>query len=106
MPLRIYHKDKSQFYLLNPAAGIALAHQTRMKTQAHILSLFSILIGSSFIINGCSSMPGQSTSGKEVASTVGPSILNPRVEPSTIELDSKLQPVTTAEVLADVKDFQ
>jgi hypothetical protein len=48
-------------------------------------------------------MPGQESS--EQLSASGPSILNARAQPSTIELSTKLQPHEPAEVLADVKDF-
>ena len=49
-------------------------------------------------------MPGQSESSQNLSAN-GPTILNARLQPSTIELNTKLQPHQPAEVLAEVKDF-
>lgn len=46
-----------------------------------------------------------SSEGKEVAAA-GPTVMNVRTEPSTVELNRDLQPLQPAEVLADVKDFR
>lgn len=51
----------------------------------------------------CSTVSGGESS-KEFA-TNGPTILNPRTSPSTIELNTSLQPQQPAQVIADVKDF-
>ena len=52
----------------------------------------------------CSSMPGQSESSQNLSAN-GPTILNARTQPGTIELNTALQPNQPAEILADVKDF-
>ncbi|MCM2324150.1 MAG: hypothetical protein NDJ90_12895 [Oligoflexia bacterium] len=43
-------------------------------------------------------------SGAEIQAS-GPTVLNPRISPETIELTGELQPRQTPEVLAEVKDF-
>ena len=53
---------------------------------------------------GCSSLGGNQTSSKELSAN-GPTILNARTEPSTVELNPNLQPKEAPQVLADVKDF-
>jgi len=70
------------------------------------MQLVLIAVGAIFVASGCSSMPGQTESGKELAAQ-GPTILNVRAEPSsTIELNRSLKPLQSAEILADVKDFR
>jgi len=49
-------------------------------------------------------MPGAGTSGREIAAK-GPTVLNERVVPKTVELNRKLQPAQAPEIVADVKDF-
>jgi hypothetical protein len=75
-----------------------------MKTLKIKMSLFGAV---ALLAAGCSSMGGSQpgTSGKDIASS-GPSILNARALPSTVELDGQLQPKQTAQIFADVKDFQ
>jgi len=43
-------------------------------------------------------------SGQDLART-GPTVLNARVNPSTIELNRNMQPSQAPEILAEVKDF-
>ncbi len=64
-----------------------------------------ISVGSLVTLNGCSSMPGTTESSKEISAT-GPTILNARIDPTTVELNRNLQPVRTPEIIADVKDFR
>lgn len=53
---------------------------------------------------GCSTIQG-GKSGQEIAAK-GPTILDAKSEPSTVELDTNLRPTTArAEIFADVKDF-
>ncbi len=52
----------------------------------------------------CSTMKGEKSS-EEVAAS-GPTVIDVRTNPSTFELNEKLQPTQTAEVFADVKDFK
>jgi hypothetical protein len=54
-------------------------------------------------LGACSTLRGEKT-GQDLASS-GPTVLNPRANPSVIELNSNFQPKQPAEVLADVKDF-
>ncbi len=57
-------------------------------------------------ITGCSSMSGtKSDAGKDISAT-GPTVLNERVMPGTVELDKSLQSKEPVQVVADVKDFQ
>lgn len=73
-----------------------------MKTPQILLSFATIIV----IASGCSSGPfASSESGKDIAQT-GPTVLNARSEPGTIELNRDLKTNTPAEILADVKDFQ
>jgi hypothetical protein len=71
-------------------------------------NLSSKLIATGFLLaigSACSSMPGSnSTSAKDLAVN-GPSIINARTVPETIELSTDLRPQQPAEILADVKDF-
>ena len=51
-------------------------------------------------------MPSGSTeSGKEIVAA-GPTIMNERIVPKTVELNRKFQPDQPVEVLADIKDFR
>ena len=53
---------------------------------------------------GCASMGG-GKSAEQLAVT-GPSVVTAKSEPSTIELNTNLQPTQQARIFADVKDFQ
>ena len=55
-------------------------------------------------ITGCASLSGQPESGKDIAS-MGPTIMNARTTPSTIQLNKNLLPTEKPTVIADVKDF-
>ena len=44
------------------------------------------------------------TSAKDIAQR-GPTVMNARTEPSTVELNRELKPFQKSEILADVKDF-
>ena len=44
------------------------------------------------------------TSGKEISAR-GPTVMNARTEPSTVELNRDMKPIQKSEILADVKDF-
>ena len=74
------------------------------KTYKNICSLL-FSIGILIAATGCSSTPGQIESGKEISAT-GPTVMNARAEPTTVELNRDLQPLKAPEVLADVKDFR
>lgn len=50
-------------------------------------------------------MPGSNQASSEQLASTGPTILNARSEPSPIELNTALQPSQSAEIIADVKDF-
>jgi hypothetical protein len=56
-----------------------------------------------FIGSGCSTIKGGKSS-EELAQT-GPTVVQVKTEPSTIKLDTSLNPVQAASVYADVKDF-
>jgi hypothetical protein len=75
------------------------------KLNLNYIQIMLIFAGSMVALNGCSSMPGNTESSKEI-SAMGPSILNVRLEPSTVELNRNLQPIKIPEILADVKDFR
>lgn len=55
--------------------------------------------------SACSTLKGEKEGG-DVASTTGPVVVDSKIQPSTIELDRKLQPMQRAQVTAEVKDFQ
>jgi hypothetical protein len=74
-----------------------------MKTKSHIIQIILIAVGAVFAANGCSSMG--KTESKELSSS-GPTVMNARAEPSTVELNRNLQPIQDSEILADVKDFR
>src|SRR4051812_22527482 len=78
-----------------------------MNTKSNKIQMMMFSIGLIFVAvaSSCSSMPGQSESGREIAST-GPTIMNAHAEPSTVELNRNLKPTRTPEILADVKDFR
>jgi hypothetical protein len=99
--------QKLSFFINSTSTiGIEFAHQTSMKTSVKSLSQLSIVVTAALFTYGCSSLPG-STSGKDISSAgSGPTVVNARVTPSTIELNRNMQPMTPAEILADVKDFQ
>jgi hypothetical protein len=52
---------------------------------------------------GCSTLRG-GTSGNELAAS-GPTVIDAKAQPSTFEVNRKLQPISDAQVLAEVKDF-
>ncbi len=76
-----------------------------MKTKPQMIQRVFFSIATILIASNCSSLSGQTESGKEIAST-GPTILNAHSDPSTVELNRDLQPKKTPEILADVKDFR
>jgi len=78
-----------------------------MKTFQFVTAVVGLLIGSAGAMGlaGCSSMNSSKDTGKEMSAT-GPSILNERTIPETIELSQNLEAVGPAEVLADIKDFR
>lgn len=75
-----------------------------MKTNTIGVQFAILSVGVMFVATGCSTFGMGKTSSEEIAAT-GPTVMNVRTEPSTIELNTRLQPITSAEVLADVKDF-
>jgi len=75
------------------------------KLNQNFILVALISMGSLLALNGCSSMPGATESSKEISAT-GPTILNVRLEPSTVELNRNLQAIKQPEVMADVKDFR
>lgn len=74
-----------------------------MKTTKIALPFVFLTLTTLLISSGCSTLTGKE-SGKQIAAT-GPTVINVRAEPSTIEMNHNLQPLTSAEILADVKDF-
>ncbi len=65
------------------------------------------LVGATFSLVftlGCSSMPGASKSGEDLAAS-GPTVVNTRANPETVELDRNYNAKTGAEVITEVKDF-
>ncbi len=60
--------------------------------------------GLAFQMAACSSAPWNRESAKDVAQE-GPTVLNARTDPGTIELNKSLRANQPARVLADVKDF-
>ncbi|HUP58126.1 MAG TPA: hypothetical protein VM598_11780 [Bdellovibrionota bacterium] len=64
-----------------------------------LLALFGLALAPA-----CSSLGGKTASDEQLSSQ-GPTILNARVSPSPIELNTQLQPTQQVEILADVKDF-
>jgi hypothetical protein len=57
---------------------------------------------------GCSSAPSQQTQKNEPIelSANSPTVLNARIEPDIVVLNSEMQPTTPAQIVADVKDFK
>jgi hypothetical protein len=71
------------------------------RTIGQVAIIFAVLATQS----ACTSGPlSSSSSGKEIAAA-GPSVLNVRAEPTTVELNQSLIPFGQAKVIADVKDF-
>jgi hypothetical protein len=78
-----------------------------MKTKSLPIQSLLFIAGSLSLAAGCSTFKSSETAeaGKELAA-IGPTVLNARSEPSTVELNRSLQPIKTPEILADVKDFR
>lgn len=57
------------------------------------------------IVSGCSSGPLSSSKSGEELSSVGPTVIDAKAEPQTIQLDRNLRPIQQSEIIADVKDF-
>lgn len=51
---------------------------------------------------GCSTTGEKS--GEDIAAT-GPTVVDVKISPETVELNQSLEPMQTAEIVADVKDF-
>jgi hypothetical protein len=75
-----------------------------MKTKTSINFLTVVSLGLLINLTGCASMSGQPESGKDIAST-GPTIMNARTTPTTIQLNQNLVAVEKPAITADVKDF-
>ncbi|HLD98990.1 MAG TPA: hypothetical protein VJB59_01960 [Bdellovibrionota bacterium] len=71
----------------------------KLRRLSHFISALALVS-----LAGCSGMGSKSESGKELSAS-GPTIMNARTVPSTIELNKSLQPAQSPEILADVKDF-
>lgn len=76
-----------------------------MKMNNNRFVLCALVLGFSFA--GCSTVKekvggGESTEGMAAA---GPTVLNPRVNPDTLELNRNMKAMETMEILAEVKDF-
>lgn len=73
------------------------------------LLLFGAVLSASLGLvaaSGCSTLGiGGGKSTPELAAS-GPTVLNARAEPGTVELNRDLQPTKDAQVVADVKDFR
>ena len=75
-----------------------------MKTKS-LPKIFTVLsLGVLTGLAGCASTSGQPESGKDIAST-GPTIMNARTTPVTIQLNQHMLPTEKPAVTADVKDF-
>lgn len=74
-----------------------------MKTfKSKSLLILALCLG---LGSACSSFPGGNSGSGDQLAVTGPTVLNARTVPSTIELSTDLRPQQPAEVLADVKDF-
>ena len=62
-----------------------------------------VIAASLALISGCAT--GKSDSGQEISRT-GPTVLDTRTNPGTFSLNQNLQPMSQAQILADIKDFQ
>lgn len=79
--------------------------QKKIAEPNHRLALAATMLTALTALTACTSGPlAPSTSGKDIAAT-GPSVLNARSVPSTIELNQSLVPYGQAKIVADVKDF-
>lgn len=68
---------------------------------ASITSLFvAALVGS-----GCAGLFSSHDKSSDELSAIGPTVIEARSNPKTIELDGNLQPIGGADVLAEIKDF-
>jgi hypothetical protein len=74
-----------------------------MKTPQLLVKVL-VPFGALLAVSGCSTLGGSQSSGQAL-NTQGPTVLNARTNPSTIELNKSWQPTSQAEVLAEVKDF-
>jgi hypothetical protein len=69
-----------------------------MKTSLIALSVLALA-------SSCASLTGKNTTSGENLSAAGPTVMEARANPGTVELNDNLQARQRAEVLADVKDF-
>jgi hypothetical protein len=73
------------------------------RSKLTTLGAFLFAVGLSSMA-ACSSMSGNKAA-TEIADT-GPSVINARVNPGTVELTRYMNPKQNVEILAEVKDFQ
>jgi hypothetical protein len=75
-----------------------------MKKLIHVVgTALPLAMGLVLIGTGCSTIKG-GKSGEDLART-GPTVVQTKTQPGTVELDSSLNPTQPAMVYADVKDF-
>lgn len=58
------------------------------------------------LAGACASKPPVYTTGTDKISSEGPTVVYVRSEPEIVQLNRDLQPMETAQVIADVKDFK
>ncbi len=80
---------------------LCLSHM-KTKSKTHFFAVISLALLAN--LTGCASLSGQPESGKDIAST-GPTIMNARTTPATIQLNQNLLPTEKPAITADVKDF-
>jgi hypothetical protein len=79
--------------------GTSQKKEGNLRTFGIFLLVICIVSGS-----GCSSLFGSKKTGEEIAAT-GPTVMNARANPGTVELDRDYNARTSAEILAEVKDY-
>jgi hypothetical protein len=81
-----------------------LLSKRHMKMTSNLTLITLLTLGTSLGVIGCASMSNPIETGRDIAST-GPTVLNAKSNPATIQLNQNLQPTQAAEITADVKDF-
>jgi hypothetical protein len=79
-----------------------MAKSNSLRFISGMVAAFSVLT----LAGACASKQPVYTTGTDKISSEGPTIVYVRSEPEVVQLNRDLQPMETAQVIADVKDFK
>lgn len=68
-------------------------------------SIAPITLASIITLSGCSTAPAPTYVSEAKVAPTGPTVMNARSSPATVELDAQLQAKYNPQILADIKDF-